>query len=87
MKTFKNSSVWMAVMTFTAVVLAIIMLSSHSRDAKAAMMLDQSGFSMLTSGNGGDEVLVVIDKSTQRMIGYHLNNNNTFDIVGAYSMR
>ena len=87
MKSFKNSSVWMAVLTFTAVILAAVLLSSQSQNAKAALLLDQANFSMMTVGNGGDEVLVVVDKSTQRMVAYHYTANGTFDIVGKVEFR
>ena len=83
MKSIKNTSVWIAVLTFTAVVLSVILLASHSQQAQASMLLDQGSFSMITSGNGGDESLIVIDKAAQKMIAYHMNANGTMDVIGA----
>jgi len=87
MKAMKHSSTWMAVLTFTAVVLGAILLSSNSQKAEGAMIIDQTGFSLLTSGNGGDESLIIIDKTRLKMIAYKLSANGAFDVVGAMNLR
>jgi hypothetical protein len=71
----KNTSVWMAVLTFTAVVFAAILLSSGDRPAQAAMINSLPNFTLLTSGGGGDESLIVIDKVKGKMIIYGFKAN------------
>ena len=70
----KNTSLWMAVLTFTAVILAVILLSSNERPAQAAMINTQPPITLMTSG-GGDESLILIDKNKGKMIVYGLKNN------------
>jgi hypothetical protein len=69
----KHSNVWIAVLTFTAVILGAILLSSNDRRAEASMLNSQTNFSLMTTGiNGGDEALIVIDKTQAKMIVYVL---------------
>ncbi|HVT79334.1 MAG TPA: hypothetical protein VHM90_01645 [Phycisphaerae bacterium] len=80
----KNSSVWMAVLTFTAVIMGAIILSSNDRRADAAMLNAQTNFSLMTTGiNGGDEALIVIDKAQQKMILYVLKGNELTPLTGS----
>jgi len=70
----RSASLWIAVLTLTAVVLGAINFFSPARTAQAEMLNVQNNFSMMTSGTpGGDEALIVIDKSRGRMVVYHLN--------------
>jgi len=79
----KSTSIWMAVLTFTAVILAVILLTSSQRPAEAAMINTQPGFTLMTSGtNGGDEALVVMDKTKQKMIIYMFKNNELAPVAG-----
>jgi hypothetical protein len=81
----KNAtSIWTAVLTFSAVILAVILLSGHSQQADAAMLNAQADFSLMTTGAaGGDEFLVVIDKTQQKMIAYRVQANEMVPLTGA----
>ncbi len=80
----KHTSVWMAVLTFTAVIMGAILLSAHDRTANGAMLNAQSNFSLMTTGiNGGDEALVVVDKNQQKMIVYVLKGNELTVFAGS----
>ena len=80
----KNTSVWMAVLTFTAVIMGAILLSSGERRAEASMLNAQTNFSLMTTGiNGGDEALVVIDKAQGKIILYVLKGNELTPVTGA----
>ena len=73
----------MAVLTFTAIVMGVILIATPSRDAQAAMLNVQSGFSLMTAGTpGGDEALIVVDKGSQKVIVYHLNGNSLDVLAG-----
>ena len=79
----KTANIWMAVLTLTAVILAAIMLSRNERPADAAMINAQPTVVLMTTGaNGGDEGLIVVDKTQQKMIVYMLNNNALVPIAG-----
>jgi pectate lyase len=68
----------MALLTMTAIVLVVVLLAAPAREAQGEMLNAQSGFSLLTTGTpgGGDELLVVVDNATQRMVMYRLMGNN-----------
>jgi len=63
----KSASIWMAVLTITAVILASILLSSNSRPAQAAMLNAQPTVTLITTGTvqnvipGQDVTLVYVD--------------------------
>jgi len=80
----KNAtSIWMAVLTFTAVILAAILLSSHSQNAQAAMINAQADYSLITSGvNGGDEALFIVDKASQKMVAYQIRGTELIPLAG-----
>jgi hypothetical protein len=78
----KNSSIWMAVLTFTAVILSAILLSGNERPAQAAMLNAQPNITLITTGNGGDEGLVVVDKIQQKMVIYLIKGNELVPIAG-----
>jgi len=79
----KNTSIWAAVLTFTAIILAAILLSGNPQPAEAAMINAQPGFTLMTSGiNGGDEALIVIDKTKQKMIIYSFKGNDLVPVAG-----
>jgi hypothetical protein len=81
----KSASIWMAVLTFTAIVMGVVLIATPSRNAQAAMLNVQQGFSLMTAGTvGGDEALIVIDKGAQKVIVYHLNGN-TMDVMAGGS--
>ena len=46
-------------------------------------MTNEGGLTMIASGQtqGSDEMLIIIDKSTGRMLVYRLNQNN-FELMG-----
>jgi len=77
----KSSSIWMAVLTFTAVILGAILLSSNERPAQAAMLNAQPNVTLMTTGNGGDEGLVVVDKGQQKMVIYLIKGNELVPIA------
>lgn len=82
----RSSSLWMAVLTLTAVVLGVVYLAAPQPQARAEMLNAQSNFSLMTSGTpGGDEALIVIDKSQGAMAIYHLAGNNLEPLAG-YSL-
>jgi len=67
----------MAVLLMTAIVMGVILLAAPQRQAQAVMLNAQTGYSLLTSGTpGGDEFLIVVDKSTQKLVIYSVNGNN-----------
>jgi hypothetical protein len=78
----KNTSIWMAVLTLTAVILAAILLGNNDRQAQAAMINAQPGFILMTTGaNGGDEGLVVIDKTQLKMVIYAFKGNDLIPLA------
>ena len=79
----KSTSLSMAVLTFTALVMAVILLSGNQRPAQASMINAQPGFTLMTSGtNGGDEALVVMDKTKLKMIIYMFKGNDLAPVAG-----
>jgi uncharacterized SAM-binding protein YcdF (DUF218 family) len=78
----KTSSIWMAVLTLTAVILGAILLSSNERPAQAAMLNAQPNVTLMTTGNGVDEGLIVVDKTQQKMIIYLLKGADLVPIAG-----
>jgi len=78
----KTSSIWMAVLTFSAVILGAILLSNNERPAQAAMLNAQPNMTLMTTGNGADEGLVVVDKTQQKMAVYLLRGNDLAYIAG-----
>lgn len=77
----KNTSLWMAVLTITAILLSVILMSANDRQAQAAMINNQPNFTLLTSGAGGDESLIVIDKVKGKMIVYSLKANELVPVA------
>jgi len=60
----------------TAIVMGVILLAVPQRQTQGAMLNAQSGYSLMTSGTpGGDEFLMVVDKTTQKIVIYSLNGN------------
>jgi hypothetical protein len=82
-----NASVLIATLTLTAIILGVILLASPSRDAQAAMITNQPNLTMITCGisGGGDEMLIIEDKSSGRMIAYRINGSN-FELVGTQNL-
>ncbi len=80
----KSASVWMAVLTLTAVILGAILLSNNTRQAQAAMLNAQSNVTMMTCGitSGADEVVVITDKAAMKTIVYMLKGNDLVMIAG-----
>ncbi len=84
----KSSSIWIAVLTFTAVILAAILFAGLDRPAQASMLNSQSGkVTMITTGNGGDEGLIIVDRTQQKVIIYLLKGNELTPIAGANLLR
>ena len=83
----KNSSVLIAVLTLTAIVLGVILLATPSRNADAHMMNSQPSLSMITTGvsGGGDEMLIIMDKNSGKMLGYRVNGAE-FELIGSLDM-
>jgi hypothetical protein len=80
----KSVSVWMAVLTITAVIMAVILLASNERPVQASMLNAQPGVTMMTMGaGGGDEGLVIVDRATQRIIVYVMKGNELTPVAGA----
>jgi hypothetical protein len=80
----KNPSILMAALTLTAIVLAVVLLATPPRQAQALMLNNEPGLTMMTSGQaqGADELLIIIDKSTGKMLVYRLNQNS-FELMGS----
>jgi len=73
----------MAALTFTALLMVVILLAAPQREAQAVMLNAQPGFDLMTTGTpGGDEVLICIDKSTEKVIMYQLNGNRLDVVAG-----
>jgi hypothetical protein len=83
----KNSSVLIAVLTLTAIVLGVILLTTPARNADAHMMNSQPSLTMITSGvsGGGDEMLVIMDKNSGKMLAYRVNGAD-FELIGSLDM-
>ncbi len=83
----KNSSVLIAALTLTAIVLGVILLATPSRNADAHMMSTQPSLSMITTGvsGGGDEMLVILDKNSGKMLAYRVNGAE-FELIGSLDM-
>jgi len=80
----KKPTAFMAALTFTALIMGVILLAAPQREAQGVMLNAQSGFSLMTTGTpGGDEVLIVVDKSSEKMIIYQLNGNQLQILSGA----
>jgi hypothetical protein len=72
----KKHGLYMALLTLTAIVLVVVLLAAPSREAQGVMLNAQAGFSLMTTGQpGGEEVLIVVDNSTSRMVMYQLSGN------------
>jgi hypothetical protein len=83
MKLNGKSGTLMAALTLTALLMVVVLLAAPQREAQGMMLNSQPGFDLMTTGTpGGDEVLIVIDKSTEKMIMYQLNGNR-LDTVAA----
>jgi hypothetical protein len=87
MKTYKSSPVLIATLTITAIVLGVILLTVPSRDVQAHMITNQPSLTMITSGvsGGGDEMLIIMDKNSGKMLAYRLNGND-FELIGSMDM-
>ena len=73
----KQPSVWMAVLLMTAIVMGVILLAAPQRQAQGVMLNAQTGYSLMTSGTpGGDEFLIVVDKTSQKLVIYSVSGNN-----------
>jgi hypothetical protein len=79
----KNPSVLMAALTLTAIVLGVVLLATPPRQAQGQMLTNEPGLTMITSGQAqaGDELLIIIDKSSGKMLVYRLNQNS-FELMG-----
>jgi len=83
----KATSIWTAVLTLTAILLSAILLSNNERQAQGAMLNAQPGFILMTTGaNGGDEGLVIIDKTKQKMAVYVMKGND-LTLIARTSLR
>jgi hypothetical protein len=84
----KSSSIWIAVLTITAVILSAILLSSD-RSAQAGMLNNQSPkVTMITTGAGGaDEGLLIVDRAQQKLILYLLKGNELTPVAGSSLLR
>jgi hypothetical protein len=76
-----KTSVMMAVLTLMAIVLGVILLATPPREAKGEMLNAQSGYNMMMTGlPGGEEFLVIVDNTTQKMLVYRMQGT-TLDLV------
>ena len=83
----KNPSVLVAVLTLTAIILGVVLLATPTRNAEAHMMNSQPSLTMITSGvsGGGDEMLIIMDKNSGKMLAYRVNGNE-FELIGSQDM-
>ena len=83
----KNSSVLIAVLTLTAIILGVILLATPSRNADANMINSQPSLTMITTGvsGGGDEMLIIMDKNSGKMLAYRVNGNE-FELIGSQDL-
>jgi hypothetical protein len=73
----KKHGLYMAFLTLSAIVLVVVLLAAPSREAQGVMLNAQPGFSLMTTGQpGGEEVLIVVDNSTSRMVMYQLSGTD-----------
>ena len=72
----KNPSILMAALTLSALVLGVVLLATPPK-AQALMLNNEPGLTMMTSGQAqsGDELLIIVDKATGKMLAYRLNQN------------
>ncbi|HVS70587.1 MAG TPA: hypothetical protein VHQ47_04960 [Phycisphaerae bacterium] len=80
-----HTSLWMAVLTLTAIVLGVVLITAPSKTADAQMLNDKQGYTMMMTSNnpGGDEFLVIVDKATQKMLVYRMQGTNLELTTGA----
>ena len=79
----KKTSMTVAALTITAILLGVILLSSQNQTAQAAMLNSQTDFELLTAGTvGADDALFILDKNAQKMVIYTLSNNNKLNLIG-----
>ncbi len=82
----KNSAL-IAVLTITAILLTVILLTSNGNRAQASMLNAQADFTLMTAGAvGNDEMLIVIDKGANKMIVYNLVNGKNFKVVAGKNL-
>ena len=84
----KKTSAAIAALTLTAILLGVILLATPQQQVQAAMLNDQTNFSLMTAGvMGGDESLIIIDKNSQKIVIYTMvvgrGNSMNFNLVGA----
>jgi hypothetical protein len=83
----KKTTGWMGALTLTAIMMCAILIAGHERQAEGAMLNAQAGFSLMTTGGvNGDEMLIVIDKSSQKMLVYNLINANELKLIAGYNL-
>mgnify|MGYP001604396009 CR=1 FL=1 len=80
-----KNSVLMAVLTLTGIVLGVILLASPPREAKAEMLNVQPNYTMMMVGGlqGGDQLLMIVDNKTQKMVVYRMQGTNIELVSGA----
>jgi hypothetical protein len=84
----KSTSIWIAVLTFTAVILASVFFSMNDRSAQGAMLNFQSAkVTMITSGTAADEGLIVIDRVQQKAIVYVIKGTDIVPVAGTSLLR
>lgn len=82
----KNTNVLMASLLVLALVLGVILIAAPSHPAQASGMINVTpGVTLLTAGraDGLFDYLVVIDKSSEKILVYNLTANNEFNLVAA----
>jgi hypothetical protein len=84
----KSLSIWIATLTFTAVVLSAILLAAGDRSAEASMINFQSAkVTMITTGAGADEGLLIVDRTQQKAIVYMLKGNELSPVAASSLLR
>jgi hypothetical protein len=79
-----KTNVWISVLTVSAIMLLCLLLwPATEQKAEAAMLNAQPGYVLVTSGNpGGDESLFVLERSSGKILMYHLNGNRLELVAG-----
>ncbi len=82
-----KSNLWIATLTLSAILMVVVLLSSNERQAQASMMNAQANFSLITAGPPGtDEALIIVDKTSQKLVVFQLVNGNTLTPVSGINL-
>lgn len=71
-----QSSILMAALTLTAIILGVVLLVSPQKSARADMINAKATYTLMTTSSnpGGEEFLVILDNTKQEMVVYRMQS-------------